>query len=121
VIRVLLDEDLPIRFRHHFGEGVRVETVEFRGWKGLENGALLDAIAAAGDVDVLVTADRRMPDQQNLSARSFAVVVLRPRLKRLPELVELMPELLRILPSLHPGRIAEVRPPNLPGERGPVP
>jgi hypothetical protein len=48
-------------------------------------------------------------------------VVLRPRLKRLPELVELMPELLRILPSLHPGRIAEVRPPNLPGERGPVP
>lgn len=78
MIRVLLDEDLPTRLRHHFGEGVQVQTVEYRGWKGPQNGALLDAVSAAGDVDVLVTADRKMPSQQDLSARHFAVAVLRP-------------------------------------------
>jgi hypothetical protein len=53
MIRVLLDEDLPIRLRNHFPEGIEVETVEYRGWKGLENGALLTA--AAKDFDALVT------------------------------------------------------------------
>ena len=111
MIRVLLDEDLPTRLRHHFGEGVQTQTVEYRGWKGLENGALLEAITAAGNVDVLVTADRKMPSQQNLSARPFAVAVLRPTRKRLPELLVLVPELLRILPSLQPGQVREIRPP----------
>ncbi len=115
MIRVLVDEDLPIRLRHYFGEGVRAETVEYRGWKGLENGELLDVIAAAGDLNVLVTADRRMPSQQNLSTRPFAVAVLRPTRKRLPELLELMPELLQILPSLAPGQRVEVHPPRTPG------
>jgi hypothetical protein len=41
MVRVLLDEDLPIRLRLYFTEGVTVETVEYRGWKGLKNGALL--------------------------------------------------------------------------------
>jgi predicted nuclease of predicted toxin-antitoxin system len=113
-MRVLLDEDLPIRLRHHFGERVQVETVEFRGWKGLENGKLLDAIAAAGDIDVLVTADRRLADQQKLLERPFAVVVVRPRRKRLPELVELLPEVQRLLPTLGPGMIAVVLRPSEP-------
>jgi hypothetical protein len=120
VIRVLLDEDLPIRLRYHLGEGVHAQTVEYRGWKGLENGELLDAIAAAGDVDVLVTADRRLPGQQNLSARPFAVAVLRPTRKRLPDLLELVPRLVRILPSLSPGQSVEIHPPDPPAspERG---
>ncbi len=44
-MRVLLDEDIPIRLRHYFQREVDVETVEFRGWKGLKNGALLTETA----------------------------------------------------------------------------
>jgi predicted nuclease of predicted toxin-antitoxin system len=115
--RVLLDEDLDIRLRHHFGEGVHVETVEYRGWKGLENGDLLAAISAAGDVDVLVTADKNMPHQQHPQARPFAVAVLRPRRKRLAEILPLLPEVLRLLPGLQPGQAVEVRPPGPAGSR----
>ncbi len=42
-MRVLLDEDIPIRLRLYFKEELMVETVEYRGWKGLKNGALLHA------------------------------------------------------------------------------
>lgn len=45
-MRVLLDEDVPIRLRLNFPEGVDVETVEYRGWKGYQNGDLLRAAEA---------------------------------------------------------------------------
>jgi len=43
--------------------------------RGLENGALLDAAAAAA-FEILVTADKNMRHQQNLAGRKIAVVVL---------------------------------------------
>jgi hypothetical protein len=45
------------------------------GWDGLVNGALISAAEAAG-FDVLVTADRNIRHQQNLSGRRLALVVL---------------------------------------------
>ena len=41
-MKVLLDEDVPVRLRFYF-QTAEVETVEYRGWKGLKNGALLRA------------------------------------------------------------------------------
>lgn len=51
-------------------------TAVYAGFGGLTNGALLDAAEAAG-FDVLVTGDRAMPSQQNISKRSLAIVALR--------------------------------------------
>jgi hypothetical protein len=51
-----------------------VEAIE-RGWERLENGALLDAAEAAA-FQILVTADKNMRHQQNLTARKIAIVVL---------------------------------------------
>jgi hypothetical protein len=110
-MRVLLDEDLDVRLRHHFGEGVEVVTVEYRGWKGLTNGRLLSA--AEAEFDVLVTADDSLPAQQNLAKLILAVVILRPRSKALPDLVELMPQVTGLLPRLRPGDVVRVFPPNL--------
>jgi hypothetical protein len=111
VISVVIDEDLDIRLRLHFGPGVRAETVEYRGWKHMKNGILLRAMADAGDVGVFVTADQNLRHQQTLAALPFAVVVLRPRRKRLPYLLELIPEVLRLLPELRSGVVVEVGPP----------
>lgn len=108
---VVVDEDLDVRLRRHFGPDVRAETVEYRGWKHLKNGVLLRAMADAGDVDVFVTADQNLRYQQNLPVLPFAVVVLRPRRKLLKHLLELMPEVLRLLPTLRPGAVVEVHPP----------
>lgn len=55
------------------------------GWQELENGDLLKAAEASG-FDVLLTGDKNLSYQQNLTGRKFAVVVLETtRWKRLRE------------------------------------
>jgi hypothetical protein len=54
---------------------VVVEAME-RGWERLANGDLLDAAEAAG-FEGLVTADKKLRYQQNLTGRRIALVVLR--------------------------------------------
>lgn len=55
--------------------GHTVVTAQARGWDRLDNGALLDAAEAAG-IDLLLTTDRRIRYQQDLSSRKIALVVL---------------------------------------------
>lgn len=55
--------------------GHTIHTAQAKGWDTLSNGALLSAAESAA-VDVLLTTDRRMRHQQNLSARRIALVVL---------------------------------------------
>lgn len=52
-----------------------VHTAQSRGWDTLSNGALLNAAEEAG-FELLLTTDRRMRSQQNLSTRRIAFVVL---------------------------------------------
>lgn len=62
-----------------------VETAYEHGWSSLQNGKLLAAAQEAG-FEVLVTTDRNLRFQQNLSAQSICVVVLTttswPRISR---------------------------------------
>lgn len=106
---VLLDEDLNTRLRHAFSEEHRVETVDYRGWKGLKNGELLSV--ASQEFDVLVTMDNSLPDQRNLGSYDLAVLILRARSKSLDHLLELIPETERILRSLNPGDVERIHPP----------
>ncbi|MDQ2946930.1 MAG: hypothetical protein M3Y27_13470 [Acidobacteriota bacterium] len=55
--------------------GHTVITAYARGWDRLHNGALLNAAEEAA-VDLLLTTDRRIRYQQNLSGRKIAIVVL---------------------------------------------
>lgn len=108
-MRVLLDEDLNTRLRHAFSDDHHVETVDYQGWKGLENGELLAMASEA--FDVLVTMDNSLPDQRNVENYDLAIVILRARSKSLDDLVELIPETERLLPSLSPGDVQRVHPP----------
>jgi hypothetical protein len=55
--------------------GHTVHTAQAKGWDTLSNGDLLKAAERDG-VDVLLTTDRRIRYQQNLTARRIALVVL---------------------------------------------
>lgn len=55
--------------------GHTVVTAYSRGWDRLTNGALLDAAEEVA-FDLLLTTDRRIRYQQNLSGRKVALVVL---------------------------------------------
>ena len=51
-----------------------VSTAYEMGWTDLSNGALLQA--AEGEFDILITTDKNLRYQQNLSGRQLAILVL---------------------------------------------
>ena len=71
---VLFDQGTPVPIRPFLKEHI-VQTAAERGWDTLENGELLKAAEAAG-FDVLVTPDKNIRYQQNLTVRTIALVVL---------------------------------------------
>ena len=73
-MRVLFDNGVPRPVTRALGRHV-VEEARSRGWDGLANGDLLQAAEAAG-FEVMVTTDRNIRYQQNLTHRRVALVVL---------------------------------------------
>ncbi len=73
-MRVLFDQGTPVPIQR-FLTSHNVRTAAEQKWTMLENGLLLDA-AEANDFDVLLTTDKNIRCQQNLSRRRIAIVVL---------------------------------------------
>ena len=87
--RVLLDENLDRRLKTHFSDNFEVVAVPDLGWQSMKNGELLSAMVEA-KFDYLLTADKNLRFQQNLTKFSVKVVVLQvydTRLKFLQNLV----------------------------------
>jgi len=105
-MKILLDENLPRKLKHSFGEH-ETYTVTEMGWSGKKNGELLQLLQTNG-FDALITSDIRLPLQQPLQEFKVAVVLLRADNNRLQTLKELIPETLRALNFLKPGQLREV-------------
>ena len=73
-MRIIFDHSTPKRLIPHL-QGHSVSTAIECGWDRLENGDLLAAAESAG-FDLLLTADKNMSYQQNLSGRKIALIVL---------------------------------------------
>lgn len=80
-----------------------METVSWRGWKGKKNGELLALMEEAG-FDALVTVDKGIPRQQNLSRRAVAVVSLDARSPRLADTAPIVEGNLERIRSAPPGK-----------------
>jgi len=76
------------------------------GRSGKENGELLQL--AADSFDVLLTADRNLEHQQNLTTLPISVVVLVDPTNRLESLAPLVPELLELLKALPSRRLVRI-------------
>ena len=105
-MRVLLDEQLPRQLAREIG-GHDVSTVQQRGWAGLKNGELLRVGADAG-FEVLITADRNMQFQQNLSQSRLGIIWLIAPSNALEDLLPLVPSLLATIPTASPGQLLRV-------------
>ena len=104
-MRVVLDHCVPRRLGALLAPH-DVTTVGALGLADLDDGPLLDRLAGA--CDALVTVDRRLPAQQRLAGRPFAVVVVRARTNRLGDLAPLAPALLAALPGAPAGQATVV-------------
>jgi predicted nuclease of predicted toxin-antitoxin system len=105
-MRLLLDECTPRRLRRDFA-GHTVSTVEEAGLKGLKNGELLKA-AAAANFDALITVDQNIPHQQNISALKIAILILTAKSNRYQDLKLLAPKALGALKQIKPGEAVRV-------------
>lgn len=83
-LRILLDECVNMRLRREIPRH-RVYTVEYMGWKSLQNGELLTA--ASKQFDIFVTIDGNIPTQQPLERFDIAVFVLKTKSNLLRDLV----------------------------------
>jgi hypothetical protein len=63
---------------------------------------------AAGEFDVLLTADKGMEYQQNLAALPVAILVVRAKSNRVEDLLLAVPAILRALERLQPHTLALV-------------
>jgi hypothetical protein len=73
-MRILFDHGTPSGIAGSLSGQEVIEARE-RGWDRISNGDLLQAAEAAG-FDVLLTTDKRIRYQQNLTGRKIAIVVL---------------------------------------------
>lgn len=104
-MKVLLDESVPWKLRELL-VGHEVWTVKYLGWDSKSNGELLQL--AQNEFDVLITVDRKIPYQQNITVRDVAVVVLVAKTNGINDLRPLIPELLKRLNVLKRGEIARI-------------
>ena len=104
-MRILLDEQLPVDLAEVLS-GHTVDTVVSRGWAGIKNGDLLQRMR--GEYDALLTMDRGIEFQQNLSRLPFGVLLLRAPSTRLAHLRPLVPTILDVLSRLSPGQLHRI-------------
>ena len=104
MIRVLLDENLPRRLK--WSLNADAVTVPERGWNGIKNGPLLRL--AASEFEVLLTMDRGIEYQQNLSGLDLCLILLSAVSNDIDDLLPLVPSINAAFADVAPGRLIRV-------------
>ena len=103
-MRILFDQATPVPLRP-FLKGHTVRTAAQEKWSRLSNGELLTTAEAAG-FDVLLTTDKNIRYQQNLTSRKIAIVLLGKQ--QWPELQAHVQLVVAAVNAATPGTYAEV-------------
>jgi hypothetical protein len=102
-LRILFDQGVPVPLRDHLPSH-EVKTAHELGWSTLSNGELLGR--AQTQFDALITTDRNIKYQQNLSSVKLAVVVLPTT--NWPRLQTMLDEVVAALDHLAEGEFREL-------------
>ncbi len=105
-MHVLLDENLDWRLVRYFDADFQVETVSRLGWKGKRNGELLQQAAAT--FDALVTMDKGIEHQQNLSKYAIGVILISARSNRIQDIQPAMLKVNQVLREVQLGRVIHI-------------
>ena len=102
-MRILLDEGVPDIIQKRFSNRT-IATVQELGWRGLKNGALLDRMA--GRFELIITTDKNLPFQQNLTKRQIAAIILPSNRVRIVR--PLLGDIESIIATIRPGEAVEL-------------
>ncbi len=108
-MKILIDECLPDELNESVvAMGHECQTVRRAGYGSKKNGELL--ALAESQWDVLLTSDRNIRYQQNMTGRRVSILILRAKSNRMKDLLPLMPACAEALLGIEPGRVVEVGP-----------
>ncbi|MBI3281570.1 MAG: hypothetical protein HYZ57_17215 [Acidobacteria bacterium] len=108
-MKILLDECLPLDFRHSFPNH-DAHTAQWAGLKGKANSELLRAAELAG-CEVLLTVDQGIPQQQRGGSRRLALILIRARTNQMEDLLPLVDAIFEALQSIKPGQTVQITEP----------
>jgi hypothetical protein len=77
------------------------------GWSGIENGKLLE-LAASAQFDVLITNDRGLEYEQNVSTLPLGIIVLMVRSNTIEAIRPLYGRMHTVLQSIKPGELVKL-------------
>lgn len=104
-MKVLIDENLPRKLVGHL-KGHECRTVAECGWAGKKNGELLSL--AEEEFDILLTLDKNIPYQQDLTPGRIAIMIVRARSNRIQDLLPVISDCLAALQQIQPGQVVRV-------------
>ena len=103
-MKILFDQATPVPIRQYLRSHF-VRTAAQEGWSQLRNGDLLNAAEQAG-FDLLLTTDRNMGYQQNLTSRKIAILVI--GLQQWPQLRPHIQVVIDVVNATLPGSYKEL-------------
>lgn len=103
-MHVLFDQGTPVPLRRHLATH-QISTAYELGWGTLSNGELLTKAEEAG-YDILITTDRNLKHQQNLSERKIAVLVITTT--SWPRIRKAVDEIIRAIDVVEVGSYVEI-------------
>jgi predicted nuclease of predicted toxin-antitoxin system len=109
-MKILLDECLPVDFRHSFPTH-DTHSTQWAGLKGKKNGELLRAAELAG-YDVLLTVDQAIPHQRSSAGRRLSIILVRARTNQIEDLLPLVDAIILALETIQPGQTVAIPPSN---------
>jgi predicted nuclease of predicted toxin-antitoxin system len=101
-MKILLDECVTKKLKRLL-EDYEVYTVTEMGWNGLKNGKLLQK-AAEQSFDILLTIDKNIDSQQNISTHNLSLVILDVAKSNLKHLEPLIPAFIAKIEQVEKGK-----------------
>lgn len=109
MIRIILDECLPVKLKYRFQEcglDLHISTVTGQGWSGIKNGKLLEICQK--EFDVFVTIDQNLPYQQDLKKYTIAIIALKSKSNRYKDLLDFVEPACEKIHTAKTGKFYEI-------------
>lgn len=107
-MKILLDENIDVRFKGLFPATHDVYTINDKKWNGIKNGALL-TLLKEHDFECWIVVDKNIPYQQNVHALPCLIIVLDVFRNTLKHISPLMPLILSALESTPTNKIIVIK------------
>lgn len=91
-MKILLDENLPVKLRLELSGGHEIFSVRQLGWSGKKNGDLLQ-LMVSNQINLLVTLDKNLVHQNKIAELPLVVIILNAKNSKIETLIPFVQKL----------------------------